>query len=475
MMKRLMLMAVLILLFSLSTAYAGEFYDIIVAADGAGVNVYTVPRGRMVGMLYNGYEDFNVDFYKEENGWFPLDLTDDFTVYVHEKTAAKNFPDTETDKEWKMHMPCSAFVGQVIEDGAVMRSKPDKRGRLIARHAAGSQFIVWGEFGPYYYVTVGGYWRIKDGGFISKESMVRLRDLSYIEAKAWNSTDYFKIDTRTVYAEAGGVLSSGSALRISENWCKVYRNGKTVGITAYLPNGWAQLEDGSFLETRYLEPEGDHRPAKTAVVRPTKVLNRLNVRNYADTNAGSAAKLCSGVEVEVISETEDWAVIFLVGAYTVKGIDDGIVSVEGCVQKKYLADAETAKVPDGRVRVKATADLLDDRKTRVMALNGDSGLRVIGTEGSWNQTDSLLIQGDDGRLFVIKYKDPVLEPVSYPDVKVKTTGKTKMRSGPANDADAVRTLQSGTRVKVLLRGEAWTMIQYQDTVGYVLSKYLRFP
>ena len=89
--------------------------------------------------------------------------------------------------------------------------------------------------------------------------------------------------------------------------------------------------------------------------------------------------------------------------------------------------------------------------------------------------DSLLILGDDGTLFWMEHQGGQLEPVSYPDVKVKTSTQTALRSAPKSDSKALMTLRSGVKVQVLLRGEAWTMVKYQDTTGYVMSKHLKFP
>ena len=454
----------------LLSASAGDFYEITIAAEGGGVQLYTVPRGRAAGLLYNGYLDDDVDDEKEQNGWFPLSLTDEYTLYVHEATATKLAPDTEDPRQRERLRPCSAFVGQVIENNAVMRAKPDKRSRLIARHAAGSQFIVWGEFGAYYLVETGS--SDLNRGFIPQSSIVKMRGLTYTESRPWNRKDGPVVDRRTVYCEAGGVPASDSAAGISEIVRTVYRNGETVSVIAYLPNGWAQLQDGSFIHTRYLDPQGDHSPAKTALIKPTTVLNRLNVRVEASANGTIYAKLCSGVEVEIVSETEDWAVISLVGPATAAGIDAGILCVRGCVQKKYLTEPGN-KAPDGTVKATAVSDLRDDG--RLCAPKG-STVTVLGTDDGWYRDgDRLLIRGEDGALFWINHSGNQLEPVAYPEVSVKTREKARMRGLPDDKAETVVTLRRGVRVQVLLRGERWTMVSYDGQKGYVESRFLRFP
>ena len=45
----------------------------------------------------------------------------------------------------------------------------------------------------------------------------------------------------------------------------------------------------------------------------------------------------------------------------------------------------------------------------------------------------------------------------------------------SKDAEEILTLNQGTGVEVLLRGENWTIVKYRDQVGYVMSRYLQFP
>ncbi len=474
------LLILLVLLFAAFDASAGDFYEIIVAADNRGVNAYNVPRGRNLGILYNGYTDDNVAYAEEISGWFPLTLTDDFSVYIHEKTAEAAWPehpDEMSFTEWGKQLPCSAFIGQLIEDGAVMRSKPDKRSRAVARHAAGSQFLVWGEFGAYYYVTNKDTGYNSCSGFISQSSILKMCDLNYEAANHWwNSKNTPCVDHRTVHCEAGGVFASDSAVRISERERGFFRDGDTADIVAYLPNGWVQLVDGSFLDGRYLDAEGNHSPEKTAVIKTSKVLNRLNVRYDASHDAGISAKLCSGVRVEVISETEDWAVICLVGQKPINENGRTGVAIGGLVQKKYLASAGTS-VPDGTVRARALMALEDDAYREKAVCAGEGTIvSVIGTDDSaYHGHDRLLLRMEDGTQFWIDHTGEQLEPISYPDVKVKTSTKATLRSAPKADAEALMTLRSGTRVQVLLRGESWTMVKYQDKTGYIYSKYLKFP
>ena len=82
---------------------------------------------------------------------------------------------------------------------------------------------------------------------------------------------------------------------------------------------------------------------------------------------------------------------------------------------------------------------------------------------------------DDGTAVTVEDCGGVLEPLEGPGVKVKTASRVKMRVGPSKDAEEILTLNQGTGVEVLLRGENWTIVKYRDQVGYVMSRYLQFP
>ena len=54
-------------------------------------------------------------------------------------------------------------------------------------------------------------------------------------------------------------------------------DGKTVTVMAEL-DGWVQLDDGYFMELRFLDPDGDHS-VTYATVKTSGVLNQLRVHS----------------------------------------------------------------------------------------------------------------------------------------------------------------------------------------------------
>lgn len=67
------------------------------------------------------------------------------------------------------------------------------------------------------------------------------------------------------------------------------------------------------------------------------------------------------------------------------------------------------------------------------------------------------------------------ECVYYPEnaYKMTTTSPLKMRAYPSKEAPMTRQVENQSRVTVLLKGDEWSFINYQDRNGYVLSKFLK--
>lgn len=455
-------------------ARAGEFWSITVATEGDGAQVYSSPRGAAVGVLFNGYNKEVSGPFTEKGSFWAIDLTEEYTVWVNPVTAGSLYPDSEQRTEgWENQLPFDAFLGEVREDSAVMRVKPDKRSRLIAWHAAGSQFMVWGEFGAYYYVQTGsGY------GFMSKsdifEALAPEKSKPYAKFHSWN---WPYLEERTVYTDGSAVFASDSAARFSEKTERfsgtVLKQNDTVRIRTYLPGGWAQLQNGFFLETRYLEPDGNHAPARTARVKTTSLASRLNVRSGPDSQSPVAVKLCSGTLVEVVSQTDEWAVIGLSGT-------NG-AGVLGCVQKKYLEFEPKKQVADGSVLARVTEELSgsDYYRPAAKTIPAGSSVRIVGVSDGYDITrpeegDLYVILDEEGGLYWVGDNTGCFEPLEYPALKATASAAAPMRAHPRMDGEVLVKIPSGAKLEVLLRGEGFSMVRYKGQTGYVLTRQIRF-
>ncbi len=459
--RGMMILLTAALLLSLAAPARAGWNPLDVAADGKGIAVYTSSSGeKQAGVLYNGYSD--ALSLEDTNGLYSCDLTADYTVWLNQSKAEKNQPKVTEDvgwysAEWDAQMPCNVFAAEVIEQNAPFYTTPGHK-RLSAKHAAGTLVKVCGEFGSDYFVRYGGY---QQQGFMPKQALRKVRDMTY--AQVCHDSEHWGFDTAremTVYT-GGTLLAVGSsATGYSDMSPSVLKDGDTVTVLKTVGD-WAQLVNGYFVESRFLSPDGDHS-VTCATVKTTGVLNRLNVRHSADTDSWVACKLCSGVRVQVPAHTDEWASVFVTGP-------GGGESWTGSAQMRYLVLGDQAdQGKSGCVRVRTTE-----------ILYGSSEMTVIGVHSGYDVSmddyDMFLCVLDDGRAVTVGNINGIIEPLESLGVTAKAASNVRMREKPSKDAKALRTLDKGAKVEVLLRGEGWTIVKYKDQTGYVMSRYLQFP
>lgn len=475
-----LLLLTALLLMPAAIARAG-WNPLDVAADGKGVAVYTSSAGtRQAGVLYNGYSDeLSLE---ATDGLYSCDLTTDYTVWLNQRKAEKNQPDANAygwySSEWDEKMPCEIFVAEVVKENAPLYTTPGHK-RLSAKHALGTLVKVCGEFGDDYFVVLGGY---DQRGFMPRSALRKVQSVTYAEAnrasKHWGLSDAYEA---AVYTGATPLAVGASATGYSDAAPAVLKDGYTVMVLKTLGD-WAQLADGYFIEARFLNPDGDHS-VTYATVKTSGIANRLNVRAYADADAWVRVKLCSGVQVQVPSHTDEWAAVFVTGP-------SGGYQVSGSVQMQYLAFGdEAAQVKSGCVRVRlkdalyvynSAASGEEKSWTANTILPAGTEMTVIGVNHGYdienNDADLFLCLLSDGTaLEVWNDNGGILEPLESLGVTAKATSDVRLRISPDKEAKVLRTLSKGAKVEVLLRGEGWTMVKYKDQTGYVMSRYLQFP
>lgn len=472
-MKRWMLILLALVLLSISSAHAGD-NSIDITAEGSGIAVYQTSSGRKeIGTLYNGY--FVSLSLEDTNGLYSCWLTNDMTVWMDEDKALARYPRDENGfldwhawRDMRNTVPCGMFVAEVTEEEAPLYTSPGHK-NLVARHKKGTLMQVCGEFGDDYFVDMGNIC-----GFIPKTAVKRYADVTMENRYTWMND--MAVDECTVHT--GGVpLALGfSATGYCAEAPVTVEDGEKVKVLKYL-DGWAQLAGGGFIETRFLEEKGDHTICY-ATVKSSEKLNRLNVRRTADKESRVVMKLFSGAKVQVPCHTEDWAAVYVTGI-------EGSVEITGSAMMEYLVfDDET--VMDGCIPVRVTKNVYrGDGSTLYGSWDGNQclpageKLTVIGVEGEydieWDRGDRFLCQTADGKVVVIWNGDGVLEPEECTGIHVRTNASVRMRQKPHKEAASLRTLSSGTKVEVMLRGEGWTMVRYKEQTGYVMSRYLNFP
>ncbi|MBQ6960466.1 MAG: SH3 domain-containing protein [Clostridia bacterium] len=478
--KRGMILLLILALLALAAPAQAGWNPLDVATDGVGIAVYTSNSGgKQAGVLYNGYRDeLSLE---DTNGLYSCNLTSEYEVWLNQSKAEKNQPKDDSiswySPEWDALMPSNIFLAEVVQQDAPFYTTPGHK-HLSAKHAAGTLVKVCGEFGNDYFVKYGGY---QQTGFMPKSALRKVQDITYMQANRdsehWGLSG---VQEMTVYTGGTPLAVGGSATGYSDMSPAVIEDGKTVTVLK-TAGDWAQLLDGYFVEARFLSPEGDHS-VTYATVKTTGVLNRLNVRSMASTDAWVYAKLCSGVRVQVPAHTEDWASVFVTGP-------SGGERWTGSVQMQYLVFGDAAtQVKSGSVRVRTTQPLygtytstMHTEQSRADQVTVPAGteMTVIGVNNGFNinldDYDYFLCVLDDGKAITVSNKGGILEPLESTGVTVKTASSVRMREKPSKEAKSLRTLEAGTKVEVLLRGEGWTIVKYKNQTGYVMSRYLQFP
>lgn len=471
-MRKILVLAAMLLIFTMAAAVAGDNSMHIMAA-GDGVSVYAKSSGKQkMGKLYNGY--YVSLSLTETNGLNSCWLTRDCTVWLDQEKAMAGYQKDGGYLDWaewekiRYTLPCGLFLAEVTQEEAPLYTAPDHK-NLAARHKKGTLLRICGEFGDDYLVDMGNIC-----GFIPQAAVAKYAELTMENEHTWMND--MAVDKRRVYT-GGMTLALGfSATGYCDEGPVSVKDEEQVTVLRYL-DGWAQLSDNAFIETRFLEPDGDHS-IRYATVNSSKVLNRLNVRWDADEDSSVAVKLFSGAQVQVPSHTEKWAAVYLTGT-------DGSEMIRGSAMMEYLV-CDDAPVKDGCVRVRLTETVYSGnggtqyRSTWTgQALPAGTELTVIGVEGEydmdWDSGDRFLCRTEDGRVITVWNGDGVLEAIDGTGITVRTNTSVRFREKPSKEAKSLRTLSSGTKVEVLLRGEGWTMVQYKDQVGYVMSRYLNFP
>ncbi len=460
------LLAALLLAGLTGFALAGENH-LVVATDGEGIPVYTsAVGGRRAGVLYNGFDTYSIGL-EETNGRYECRLTKETTVWVNQAKAQDLQPESFNvyGNPGTEAIPCSCYLAEVVTDGAKLWSGTGHR-HALAEHRAGTLVLVCGAFGNDCYVLRAGE------GFMAKSDLRKVRDLTYLEAydNAYGAKDP---ETATVWLDQAELELNASATGVSEMTSDIkVKNGSRLVILRDLGD-WAQVvpkgggaswcRSGGFIEKRYLDPEGDHG-VPTATVKTTHPLNRLNLRYSADKNSGSEIKLCSGLKVQVISSANGWTEVAMYA-------EKGSWSVHGFVMSTYLATgAEAESVPNACVRVRLLRDCKRSQYSREVYPAGTEGT-VIGVDTLYR----FVVRLDDGEVCYVDEEgtEPVLEPIDPPVWEAKTTKKIALREGPSSDAKKIRSLKSGVKVEVLLRGEKWVLVRVNGEVGYILNSAVK--
>lgn len=357
-----------------------------------------------------------------------------------------------------------------VKQNAALFSGKGKKAKKVGVLNAGATVFLLGDCGSFYYVSVYG---TKASGYMKKS------DLKKTGASGTLNEKISALQTATVYTQTEDATDAAtlytSCCTFDASYSFVLSNDTQVGVVARL-NDWTlvvyETEKGvvysGYLETRFLDPAGDHA-LKIAYVKTSDADNRLNLRAAPDQDAMYSMKLFGGTLLYVIAEDDEWAEV---------RVEKSVKT--GYVMKKYLTDT-LRPVYDVRPKARVTGsssltvtayDHLGQRLyngSTVCAVSPGDEVTVLGAA-----EDCLFVMIEPTLCGFLTLN--VLEPIDSSYVKTATVhyDTLRLRETPDTDSAALDSMSRGTKVKVLLHGDVWSKIEYKGQTGYVMTRYLKF-
>ncbi|MES1041134.1 SH3 domain-containing protein [Peribacillus simplex] len=306
-----------------------------------------------------------------------------------------------------------------------------------------------------------------------------------------------KISAAPLHAEQANIedvmfvqVNSGS-LNMRKNGAEgasiVAKLANGTQVTVYSESkGWAKIKANGkegYVSTKYLSATKPGTLTKTAVIikTTTKYVNlstgSLNMRKSGSDSASIVAKLTSGTQVTVYSESKGWAKVNANGK-------------EGFISTKYLSATKPGAVKKAEATVKTTTKYVNvstgslnmrksgsDSAGLVAKLTRGTQVTVYSESKGWAKIKA---NGKDGYVSTKYLSATKPGTVTKAEATVKTTtkyvnvsnGSLNMRKSGKSTASIVAILSKGTKVTVYSESNGWAKIKANGKDGYVSTKYL---
>ena len=261
----------------------------------------------------------------------------------------------------------------------------------------------------------------------------------------------------------------------------IYYNGAAFTVLGY-ENGWYQVRTASgqngYFRQEFVQVTGNVA-AGNAVVR-TGNSGKLNLRNAPSKQGGIMAQYVNGTQVQVLLKgSKFWQV--KVGN-TVGYMDPAFLSAGSASSAPSVPSAPSRPVPETR----GYCIVDNPRATQFLNLRQQPSTtsKVLATYKNGIRLE-IIEQGEkwckvygkaSGNIGYVMTEYVTLYGVPSTPVKTVQNGNTfvNLRSAPSKVNGAVyEKLYSGNQVIVLTPGDEWTQVRYGNTVGYMMSNFLK--
>lgn len=245
--------------------------------------------------------------------------------------------------------------------------------------------------------------------------------------------------------------------------------GAQVGVIAQ-SGSWSQVTYGGksgYVMSGYLRTEGGAPTVTGSYARVTTSGGSLNLREKASADARVLLGIPQGTVLQVMSHGNGWVKVTY-GGSTGYVMDKFLTFTEDAPATNPPRETGTALVATGNggLNLRETASA----EARVLlSIPDGSHVELLQTGDTWCQVR----YGGATGYVMTRFLSVQASTGSGPWVVSTPSGGLNLRETPSADARVLLSIPRGTAVTMLEQGSEWCKIQYNDSIGYVMSRYLQ--
>jgi len=245
--------------------------------------------------------------------------------------------------------------------------------------------------------------------------------------------------------------------------------GARVGVISQNA-GWSRVRYGEhtgYVMSSYLRAEGSTPEVTGRYARVTTASGSLNLRETASADARVLMGIPQGTVLEVLSYSGGWVKVSYAGQ-TGYVMDKFLTFTDQPLQEDNPASGRdvTVNTGGGGLNLRETADA----NARVLlSIPDESRVELLIEGAAWCKVK---YSGHTGYVMTRFLDLDSAEPETGVRFVNTVSGGLNLRETASADARVLLAIPRGTAVTLLEEGSEWCKIQYNDNIGYVMTKFL---
>lgn len=244
--------------------------------------------------------------------------------------------------------------------------------------------------------------------------------------------------------------------------------GTRIGIISQ-ENGWSRVTyDGQYgyVMSSYLRAEGGSQPENTgSYARVTTASGSLNLRETASANARVLLGIPQGTVLQVLTHNAGWAKVSYGGA-TGYVMDKFLTFTNDEPQQNTPAASQKATVNTGGGSLNLR-EMAESGARVLLSIPDGEPVELLIHGSAWCK----ITYGGVTGYVVTRFLDVPSASTGVWYVNTPSGG-LNLRETASADARVLLAIPKGTAVTMLEEGGEWCRIQYNDNMGYVMTKFL---